>query len=389
MYLRLVILFFLPGLLKCFAAAAQDSQIKLGAEQTELYVPLCRDKNLAIVANAASMIGSTHMVDSLRSRNVQITAIMTPEHGFEGKMSAGEQVDHGQYLDIPVYSLYGSTKKPTSDMLNGVDVVLFDLQDVGVRFYTYLSTLHYVMEACAEQGIQLIILDRPNPNDGILDGPVLDTAFSSFVGLHPVPLLYGMTIGEYAQMIQGEGWVDEALKLELSVISLRNYHRQEYVLPYAPSPNLPNHNAVKLYPHLCLFEATTVSVGRGTDLPFQLLAHPEFSNSSTKVTPQSCAAARQPKLMGEECGAVLLDYKLDIQEEVLDLQWLLKYHAFMKDREKKLINRPDFFDLLAGTNELRHALERGDSWLEIRQSWQSDLSQFKELRVRYLIYAQE
>ncbi|HKK87573.1 MAG TPA: DUF1343 domain-containing protein, partial [Saprospiraceae bacterium] len=367
----------------------QESNIQLGAEQTELYMPLCRHKKLAIVANAATRIGSTHLVDSLLKRNLKITAILTPEHGFEGKMSAGEQVDHGQYLDIPVYSLYGSTKKPTSDMLKGVDVLLFDLQDVGVRFYTYLSTLHYVMEACAEEGIEMIVLDRPNPNDGIIDGPVLDTAFSSFVGLHPVPLLYGMTIAEYAMMIHGESWINEASELELMVVPLGNYHRQDYTLPHPPSPNLPNHNAVKLYPHLCLFEATTVSVGRGTDRPFQLLAHPNFENTLVRVTPQSCAAAKYPKLMGQECGAVLLNYQRDIEKKTLDLRLLLKYHAFMGNRGWELINRPDFFDLLAGTDELRHAIERGDSWLEIRQSWQSDLAQFKRLRSRYVLYAGE
>jgi uncharacterized protein YbbC (DUF1343 family) len=304
-------------------------------------------------------------------------------------MSAGENVEHGEYLGIPVYSLYGDTKKPLPAMLNSVDLVLFDLQDVGVRFYTYLSTLHYVMEACAEEGILMIVLDRPNPNAGIVDGPVLDTAFSSFVGLHPVPVLYGMTIGEYARMIQGEQWISQAPNLVMQVIPLDNYKRKTYELPTAPSPNLPNHNAVKLYPHLCLFEATTVSVGRGTDRPFQLLAHPSFNFTEAKVTPQSCSAARHPKLMGQECGAVFLDHKKDIQTNVLDLRWLLKYHNYLDKRELEFINRPHFFDLLAGTDALRLALEKGASMHELRASWESPLIDFKKIRKKYLIYTED
>lgn len=383
---RLFIFFALIGSVQCCLAPAQESLIKTGAERTELYVPLCKDKEIAIVANSASRIGSTPLVDSLWSRNLKITAIMTPEHGFEGKMAAGQNVTDGQYRGIPVYSLYGVTKKPQPGMLEEIDLIIFDLQDVGVRFYTYLSTLHYVMEACAEEGIELMVLDRPNPNDRVVDGPVLDTAFSSFVGLHAVPLLYGMTIGEYARMIQGEAWINEASNLQLRVIPLENYRRQDYRLPYAPSPNLPNHNAVKLYPHLCLFEATSVSVGRGTELPFQVLAHPDFENASATITPQSCAASRHPKLLGQECGAVLMDHQRDIHKDALDLRLLLKYHKFMRDRGFEFIDRPDFFDLLAGTDALRHAIERGDSCREIRQSWQADLSKFKVLRARYLIY---
>ncbi len=378
-----------PGTKKDTVTDINDSII-VGAERTNLYLPLLKNKRIAVVANPSSIIKQTHLVDSLISLNVNIVKVMSPEHGFRGKAAAGISISSGTdaKTSLAVISLYGAHKKPTAKDLHDVDIVLFDLQDVGTRFYTYLSTLHLCMEACAENAKELIILDRPNPNGYYVDGPILEPQFSSFVGMDPIPIVHGMTLGEYAKMLNGEGWLENREKCKLTVIKVKNYsHKSIYTLPVKPSPNLPNAIAINLYPSLCLFEGTVVSVGRGTGKPFQLYGYPNFKNYDTTFTPKPIAsAAPHPKLEGKKCYGYSLCYYTNQQayrKAGINLQWLINaYHEYGKS--SGFFN--SFFYKLAGTKLLSQQIEAGLNEKEIKQSWEKGLDKFKIIRRKYLLY---
>ena len=364
-----------------------------GADQTELYVNFLKNKNIGMVVNQTSVIGNAHTpsVDSLLKRGIRIKKIFGPEHGFRGNTSNGASV--GDSVDpqsgIPVISLYGKHYKPAPADLNGIDLMIFDIQDVGTRFYTYLSTLHYVMEACAENNIELMILDRPNPNAFYVDGPVLDTACRSFIGMHPVPIVYGMTIAEYAQMINGEGWLKNHLKCRLKIIKVANYdHKTPYVLPISPSPNLNTGQSVLLYPSICLFEGTTFSLGRGTMFPFQVLGHPALKDKYTfNFTPVSIKGmSEDPPQKDKVCyGIDFRNYDTDsirVQGKI-NILWLINLYREFPDKEHFFNN---YFKKLAGTAQLQQQVEQGKTEEEIRRSWEPALSRFKQMRKKYLLY---
>lgn len=366
----------------------KDKKIKVGAEQTDLYINFLKDKKVGVVANHTSMVGSKHLVDYLISLNINIIKVFSPEHGFRGKADAGEKVQSNvdEETGLPIISLYGNNKKPTTEQIKDLDVILFDIQDVGARFYTYISTMHYVMEACAENGVKFIVLDRPNPNGHYVDGPILEKELTSFIGMHPVPIVHGMTIGEYAMMVNGEGWLNNNITCDLEVIRVDNYHHKFfYNLPIKPSPNLPNMSSVYLYPSLCLFEGTPISIGRGTDMPFQVVGHPDLKAEFSFI-PKSNEGAKNPKLKGEKCYG----YNLSTYGELymkgaaqLNLFWLI-------DVYKRYKNKNDFFkssfNKLAGTTKLKQQLINNVSEKEIRKSWQIGLKKFKQLRKKYLLY---
>ena len=372
-------------------SSSQEDQVILGNEKLAQYLPMLNGKRVGFVGNHTSIIGKTHLVDSLLTLGVKVVKVFSPEHGFRGTADAGEKVGNevDQKTGLSIISLYGKNKKPSAEQLNGVDVIVFDIQDVGARFYTYISTLHYVMEAAAEQGIAVVVLDRPNPNGHYVDGPILEEKYKSFVGMHPVPVVHGMTIGEYAQMINGEKWLKKGVHCELTVITCENYsHQKEYTVNVPPSPNLPNMNAIYLYPSLCFFEGTPISIGRGTDAPFQQFGHPAFSEFSYSFTPTPTPGAKSPKLNGKECFGV----DLTNQEIVnlrnwrkLDLSYLINSYKMYPEKEKYFTN---FFNLLAGNSSLKEAIKAGKTESEIRAAWAEDLAIFKEIRSRYLLYAE-
>lgn len=367
-----------------------EGEVKVGAEQIDRYLPNIQDKNIAIVANHTSLVGNRHLVDTLLSLKVNIKRIFCPEHGFRGNIEAGELISNhsDKKTGLPIISLYGGNKKPKAEYLQDVDAVVFDLQDVGVRFYTYISTMHYVMEACAENNIPLIILDRPNPNGFYVDGPVLDTAYSSFVGMHPVPLVHGMTVGEFAKMINGEGWLLSKVKCNLTVIPCIGYtHKSTYVLPVKPSPNLPNLLSVLLYPSLGFFEGTFVSVGRGTDFPFQVYGYPRYPAKSFKFKPVAkVGASANPPFKGKVCyGVDLRAYTIDsiMARKSINLEWLISTYRSSPDKAKFFNN---FFRNLAGTPLLRKQIEDGLDAESIRKSWQPSIEKYKQIRKNYLLY---
>ena len=357
------------------------------AMQLDDYLPLIEGKCVGVVGNQTSIIGETHLVDTLLSLGVDVRKIYTPEHGFRGTADAGAKVNSGkdEKTGLPIVSLYGKNKKPTPEMLQGIDVILFDLQDVGVRFYTYISTMTYVMEAAAENNLPVIVLDRPNPNGFYVDGPVLKPENKSFVGMHQVPVVYGMTIGEYAKMVNGEGWLKNGITCDLTVIPIKNYNRNAiYELPVKPSPNLPNWESVYLYPTLCFFEGTIVSVGRGTETPFQIYGHPDMRGSYT-FTPKSTTGASKPLLEGQRCrGENLVDFAYDyaLNDNQLHLEWIIEAYQQLKD--KGFFN--NFFVKLSGDPQLQRDIENEKSADEIRASWQKDLEAFKAIRAKYLMY---
>ena len=357
------------------------------AMQLDDYLPMLEGKRVGVVGNQTSIIGETHLVDSLLSLGVDIRKIYTPEHGFRGKADAGAKVNSSkdEKTGLPIVSLYGKNKKPTPEMLQGVDVILFDLQDVGVRFYTYISTMSYVMEAAAENGLPVIVLDRPNPNGFYVDGPVLKTENKSFVGMHQVPVVYGMTIGEYAMMVNGEGWLKGGINCDLTVIPIKDYNRNAiYELPVKPSPNLPNWESVYLYPTLCFFEGSIVSLGRGTETPFQVYGHPDMRGSYT-FTPKSTSGASKPLLEGRRCrGENLVEYAHDYAHNAneLHLEWIIEAYQQLKGKDFFI----DYFRLLAGDKQLRRDIENGKSADEIRASWKDDLEAFGVTREKYLMY---
>jgi uncharacterized protein YbbC (DUF1343 family) len=366
------------------------SQVITGAERTQLYYPLLKNKTIGIVANNSSQINGKNIVDSLVSSGLDVKIIFSPEHGFRKFEEAGQMIKNSidSATGIRIISLYGKSKKPDRKDLNKMDVVVFDLQDVGVRFFTYISTLTNIMEACSESNTPLFVLDRPNPNGFYIDGPVLDSAFVSFVGMHPVPVVYGMTIGEYARMVNEEGWLKNGILCDLTIIPLKNYtHGTRYELPLKPSPNLTTMNAVYLYPSLCFFEGTIVSVGRGTENPFEVFGHPAMKGFSYSFTPETeFGMSQNPVYRGQLCrGVDLSDFYLTHPKMKgrINLSWLLM--AF-----KDLGSKPDFFndyfEKLAGNSELRQQIMADMPEMEIRRSWEPGLLKFKEIRQKYLIY---
>lgn len=344
--------------------------------------------NLGIVANNTSRLNGVHLVDSLFAMKAPVQAIFAPEHGFRGNHGAGDKVEDAidPSTGLKVHSLYGSYKKPSAEQLKDIETLLFDIQDVGARFYTYISTLHYIMEAAAENGIKVVVLDRPNPHGHYIDGPILEPEHQSFVGMHPVPVVHGMTIGEYAQMINGEGWLKNGITCDLQVVQMKGYdHTLHYELPIAPSPNLPNDTAITLYPSLCFFEGTVVSVGRGTHTPFQVVGMPGLSGPYTFTPVSMPQKARYPKFQNTLCHGFYLDstYQHLKQQPMLDLSWLVRLHAMYKGTAP-FFNA--FFTNLAGTNKLQAAIESGQSAAEIRARWQDDLLDFQTVRKKYLLY---
>lgn len=360
-----------------------------GAQRTAEYVPLLLGKRIAVVTNQTGMIGQRHLVDSLLTLKVNVVKVFAPEHGFRGDADAGEHVKSGKdaRTGLPLVSLYGDNKKPKAEQLADVDVIVFDIQDVGVRFYTYISTLHYVMEAAAEDGKKVLVLDRPNPNGFYMDGPVLDMKYNSFVGMHPVPLVHGMTVGEYAGMINGEGWLKAGVKCELTVIPSTGYdHTLVYDLPVRPSPNLPNSSSIYLYPSLGLFEGTIVSVGRGTDKPFQCIGFPGCPIGRYTFTPRHMPGAKEPPYKDRVCTGLDLEEYGSFsarQEQRIDLKWLIGMYNDAPDKAKFFT---PFFEKLAGTAELREQVVSGMDEVSIRASWADGLARFSKIRAKYLLY---
>ncbi len=366
---------------------AKDAVV--GAMRMEMYLPMLENKAVGVVGNQTSIMDNgTHLIDTLLSYDVNVVKIFTPEHGFRGTADEGATIASGvdDKTGIPIVSLYGKNKKPTSEQLQNIDILVFDLQDVGTRFYTYISTMTYVMEAATENNIPVIVLDRPNPNGFYVDGPVLEPENASFVGMHCVPIVYGMTIGEYAMMVNGEKWLADGLQCELTVIPLGNYDRNAiYKLPVKPSPNLPNWESVYLYPSLCLFEGTDVSVGRGTDMPFQVYGHPAMTDDFVFI-PRTAEGHRAPLYADKEChGKNLTEYahRYRNNEKKLDLSWILDARNQLKDDDKFFNN---YFIKLVGVADLQQKINSGMSEDEIRSSWQTGIDNYLKIRDRYLIY---
>ncbi|MEA3420039.1 MAG: DUF1343 domain-containing protein [Campylobacterota bacterium] len=388
---RVMALFKAILLLSFFLSALFGGKVITAAEQPKAYLHLLKGKRVALVVNHSSLAGRTHLVDFLLREGVQVKKIFAPEHGFRGKSDAGEHLKNSRdtRTGLPIISLYGKHKKPTKGDLSGIDLILFDIQDVGVRFYTYLSTLHYVMEAGAEQHIPVVVLDRPNPNGHYIDGPVLKSKYRSFVGLDPVPVVYGMTIGEYAKMLNGERWLRRGVHAKLTVVPLANYtHAVSYSLPVKPSPNLPNDRSIALYPSLAFFEGTVFSAGRGTKKPFQLYGHPGYSGHQFSFIPESREGAKYPKFKGKRCYGVDLSGRSVRKirtEKRLNLNYFLDaYHKSPNQQKFFLKNR--FIDKLAGSDKLRKQVVSGASEAQIRKSWRKDLDHFKRIRKKYLLY---
>lgn len=365
--------------------------VQTGAEQFSAYLPLLKGKRVAVLVNQTSAVGAELLPDALLRQGVKVVTIFSPEHGFRGNADAGAHVKSGvdTRTGLPVISLYGDNKKPKPEQLKDIDVVIYDLQDVGVRFYTYISSLEYLLEACGEQQKEVIVLDRPNPLGNIVDGPVLQSKFRSFVGMQSIPIIYGMTPGEYAKMLIGEGWV-KAKNVRLTVIPCANYtHKTLYRLPVAPSPNLKNMAAIYLYPSLCLFEGTQVSVGRGTDAPFQQYGHPALKNYTYSFVPKSVEGASNPPLKGQTCYGELLASDANsayrLTESGFQLKWLLKAYQNYPDKAN-FFNSNNFFSKLAGTDQLQEQIKKGMSEEAIRKSWQPDLDKFRSIRAKYLLY---
>jgi uncharacterized protein YbbC (DUF1343 family) len=360
-----------------------------GAYQIELYRPLIESKSVGIVANQTSMVGQTHLVDNLLGIGINIRVVFAPEHGFRNLADAGERIKDSKdpQTGIPVISLYGNHVKPTPEDLEGLDIILFDIQDVGVRFYTYLSTLHYVMEACAENNVRCIVLDRPNPNGFYIDGNIADTTHRSFVAMHPVPVVHGMTVGEYGQMINGEGWLKNSVKCELTVIRCKNYtHKTFYELPVKPSPNLPNQTSVYLYPSICFFEGTNISLGRGTPFPFQVYGSPLLPDRGFSFIPESVPGATNPPLRGVKCyGTDLRNAIKDnlVPSPEINLEWVIDAYNYYPDKDKFFTS---YFDVLAAGPKLREQIQEGMSEEEIRATWKEGLAAFGKIRAKYLLY---
>ena len=387
--LLLIVLIYFGFSQMNFAQNTDQTCFKTGADRPELYLPLLQNRTVAIVTNQTGLLKDrTFLVDFLVKNNIKIKSIFAPEHGFRGDADAGEHVKNGvdTKTGIPIISLYGDNKKPKPEQLKGIDIVLFDIQDVGVRFYTYISTLTYVMEAGAENGVEVIVLDRPNPHDGYIDGPVLKDQWKSFVGMHNVPVVYGLTIGEYGNMVNGEKWLKNGVQAKYTLIPMLGYHKKKrYGVLDKPSPNLPNEKSINLYPSLCFFEGTQVSVGRGTDFPFQIFGSPWTKNLPYKFTPKPNFGAKDPFLNGKLCyGENLSGYPEDLRE--LNIDWLIKAYKSYRNPAQNFFLKNLFFDKLAGTAELRKQMLAGKSAAEIKDSWKKGLEDFQKIRTKYVMY---
>lgn len=387
---KLILLTFLSctvGMTACQPERVH-AQVLTGAEQPELYLHLLENKRVGIVANQTSIMpqrDTTHVVDFLLNQGVNLKKVFVPEHGFRGTADAGEKVDNSidSKTGLPIISVYGNNRKPSPDQLEDLDVIIFDLQDVGVRFYTYISTMHYMMEAAAEQGKKVLIFDRPNPLGDYIDGPIRKKGFESFVGMHPIPIVHGLTVGELAQMINGEKWLANGLTASLKIIPVKNWtHDEPYPLPVKPSPNLPNDLAIRLYPSTCFFEGTIVSLGRGTLFPFQVYGYPDSKFGDFTFTPTSIVGmSKNPPHQNKKC------YGVDLRDESLSHQLTLQYllDAFHKSGKKdEFFNR--YFTTLSGTDELKKQILSGKTEEEIRKSWQDGLEAYRQIRSHYLLY---
>ncbi|MEQ3656992.1 MAG: DUF1343 domain-containing protein [Dokdonia sp.] len=377
-------------------ANVSEPSIVVGANQTARYFPMLAGKKVGVVTNQSGLIftsdthdkqQSVHLVDSLQRANINVIRVFSPEHGFRGNVDAGEQVKDGKdtKTGLPIISLYGKNKKPTQQQLEGLDILVFDIQDVGVRFYTYISTLTYVMEAAAQKGIPVLVLDRPNPNAHYIDGPTLEPAHSSFLGMHPVPLVYGMTIGEYAKMVNGEQWLDDGLRCDLTVIPLKHWnYNSKYSLPTRPSPNLPNDAAINLYPSLGFFEGTTINAGRGTEMQFQIFGSSQlpYTQYPFAYTPKPNFGSKSPKENGVLCHG--LDLRATPYLNKVDLNWLINAYAAHSD--KSSFFKTESFTLHAGNTTLETQIKSGTSFEVIRESWQPQIAAFKQIRKKYLLY---
>lgn len=369
----------------------ESNSVIVGAERIDQYMPFLRGKRVGLLVNQTSRVGETHLVDTLISLGVNIVRIFAPEHGFRGDHSAGAHVTDmvDERSGVPIRSIYGNNRRPKNEDIADLDIVIFDIQDVGVRFYTYISSMHYMMEACAENGKTLMILDRPNPNGFYVDGPVLDLKYQSFIGMHPVPIVHGMTVGEFAMMINGQKWLRNGNLVNLMVITCLNYtHQTKYRLPVNPSPNLPNMSSIYLYPSLGLFEGTNVSIGRGTDHPFQVVGRPGFEQGQYTFIPKPIpGVADDPKHEGVECRGMLLQLFGDsLMPELkgIKLDWLILFYQQNKESDGPYFKT--VFDKLAGTDELRNQITEGKSIDEIKASWQEGIELYQSYRSKYLLY---
>jgi uncharacterized protein YbbC (DUF1343 family) len=374
-------------LLRKAEKVATRAKPTLGIERLGLILDSLKGKRVAVVANQTSVLNNVHLVDTLLALKIEVVKVFAPEHGFRGQADAGEKINHSvdEKTGLPLVSLYGNNKKPSTEQLKDVDILLFDIQDVGVRFYTFISTLHYIMEAAAENGKKVIVLDRPNPNAHYIDGPVLEKEFTSFVGMHPVPIVYGMTIGEYAMMINGENWLENGVKCDLSVLPCKNYtHQTTYSLPIAPSPNLKTERAIALYPSLCLFEGTTVSLGRGTDRPFEMYGHPKFPATSFAFTPIPMPGAKTSTQLNNKCNGYDLSSSAERVSKI-DLSYLINANKLLAD-SGIFINQNVFFNRLAGNSVLKDQLHECWTEEEIRTTWKNGIDSFKLIRSKYLLY---
>ena len=361
--------------------------IRVGAKRSDLYLQKLYDKRVALVTNQTGLVDTIHIVDFLLDNDINLVKIFSPEHGFRGTIDRGENFKYELDIKtgIPIVPMYGSNRKPKADQLKDVELVIFDIQDVGARFYTYISSMHYMMEACAENNIKLIILDRPNPLGDYVDGPVLDIKYRSFVGMHPIPVVHGLTVGELALMINGEAWLKDEIKCNLEVIKIENYdHSKSWHLDVKPSPNLPNDMAVRLYPSLCFFEATKVSIGRGTEFPFQVIGYPEKKFGEFSFVPEDIPGMQMnPVQEGKTC------YGIDLKNSSLDtyfsLQYIIEFAGKFENRADMITNR-NWFNLLAGNSLLADQIIKGMTEEEIRKTWQKDLDEYKKMRKKYLLY---
>lgn len=383
----IIFIFFISSISQGMDSRYRD--VTTGAEKMDKYLSLLENKKVGVVANHTSLLRDAHLVDTLLSHGINIKRIFTPEHGFRGTADAGEKISTtvDSKTGIPLISLYGNNLKPSPDDVGDLDIIIYDIQDVGARFYTYISTMHYVMESCAENEVSFLVLDRPNPNGFYVDGPVLDLKHRSFVGMHPVPVVHGMTVAEYARMINGEGWLEGELEVDLHYITCENYdHLTLYRLPVRPSPNLPTQLSIYLYPSLCFFEGTVMSVGRGTEFPFMCFGHPELRNSSFEFTPVSNEGSRNPPFMNEHVNGVDLreiEERMIIERQELYLEWLLFAFNNMPDNTEFFNG---YFNRLAGNEELQSMIEGGARVSAIINSWKKDVAEFKKIRKKYLLY---
>ena len=370
-----------------FVFSYQNSEIKVGSEKMNEYLNKISNKSVGLLVNHSSSVSSTHLIDTLISKNINIKKIFSPEHGFTGNIERGKKVNGDTLIIdnkiIPIISMYGRSRVPTKESMKGLDIVIFDIQDVGTRFYTYISAMHNMMNICAELGISFMVLDRPNPNSGYIDGPVLDMEYQSYIGMHEIPIVHALTVGELAMMIKGEKWIRNSEKLKLSVIKIDNWdHKKEYKLPIRPSPNLPNQQSILLYPSLCLFEQTIVSIGRGTPYPFQVIGHPNYDNKSFSFTPKSVTEESKPKLENEKCFGIDLK-KIKVKKE-LNIKYLIDFYNRLKSTNSDFFGK--YFYRIAGNKILENQIKDGISEREIRLSWKADIDKYKKIRKKYLLY---